>query len=123
MRELRASIPDAALGLMFDTPIVVNQFGVDWTPTKWCAVVGGLLLVAATLLFVVLFKHTRAKSYRLSQEQLNLMLQSSEDRNLDSLKQPDVDDPATALTLVQAGLEPKAPVAVPDFAGSRCEAG
>jgi len=34
-----------------------------------------------------------------------------------------VDDPATALSIMQAGLATDAPVAVPDFAGSRCEVG
>ncbi len=34
-----------------------------------------------------------------------------------------VDDPTTALSLMQAGLEANAPAAVPDFAGSRCEVG
>jgi uncharacterized protein (TIGR00730 family) len=33
-----------------------------------------------------------------------------------------VDDPASALSLIQAGLEPEPPASVPDFAGSRCKA-
>lgn len=53
---------------------MIRQFGVDWTVSMCCAVVGGLFLVCGGVLFAVLVKHTGAKSYRLSPQEVDQLL-------------------------------------------------
>jgi hypothetical protein len=57
-----------------DNDVLIRQFGVDWTVSKCFAVAGGLFLVGGGVLFAVLVKHTGAKSYRLSPQEVGQLL-------------------------------------------------
>lgn len=60
---------------MFGNPVLFQGFGVSWTVVKCFAVAGAVLMSGAAVTFMVLVRHLKVHSYRLSpQEALQMMM-------------------------------------------------